>query len=56
MSESTWVALLHEPGPAALPDTNVFEQPQFQLHVAFLRRMREQGFLVSAGPITDAEG
>ncbi|MGH3179164.1 MAG: YciI family protein [Streptosporangiaceae bacterium] len=55
----TWVALLHRPGPAApaAPRTgSLFEDPRFGLHVAFLRRMHEAGYLVAAGPLTDAAG
>jgi uncharacterized protein YciI len=52
----TWVALLHRPGPAAPQDGAVFEDPRFAGHVAFLTRMREAGYLVAAGPLTDAPG
>lgn len=55
-SEQTWVALLHRPGPAAPPDGSVFDDPRFAQHVAFLSRMREAGYLVAAGPMTDTAG
>lgn len=55
-SKQTWVALLHRPGPAAPPDGSVFDDPRFAEHVAFLTRMREAGYLVAAGPMTDAAG
>jgi hypothetical protein len=52
----TWVALLHRPGPAAPHGEAVFDDPRFAEHVAFLTRMREAGYLVAAGPLTDACG
>jgi uncharacterized protein YciI len=52
----TWVALLHRPGPAAPVSGTLFEDPRFGEHVAFLRRMHEAGYLVAAGPLTDAAG
>ena len=55
-AKQTWVALLHRPGPAAPPDGGVFDDPRFAEHVAFLSRMREAGYLVAAGPMTDAAG
>ena len=33
-----------------------FEDPRFGQHVAFLNRMREDGYLVLAGPLGDAAG
>jgi uncharacterized protein YndB with AHSA1/START domain/uncharacterized protein YciI len=52
----TWVALLHRPGPAAPPGAAVFDDPRFAGHVAFLSRMREAGYLLAAGPLTDMAG
>jgi uncharacterized protein YciI len=52
----TWVALLHRPGPAAPRTGSLFEDPRFGQHVAFLNRMREDGYLVLAGPLGDAAG
>lgn len=52
----TWVALLHRPGPAAPRTGSLFEDPRFGDHVAFLNRMREDGYLVLAGPLGDAAG
>ncbi len=52
----TWVALLHRPGPAAPLDGSVFDDPRFGEHVAFLNRMRDAGYLVAAGPLTDEPG
>jgi uncharacterized protein YciI len=54
--EATWVALLHKPGPGALPDVSIFAQPQFGEHAGFLQRMASQGYLVAAGPLTDEDG
>jgi uncharacterized protein YciI/uncharacterized protein YndB with AHSA1/START domain len=51
---STWVALWHRPGPGA--PANVFADPRFADHVAFLDRMNEAGFLVAAGPLPDIDG
>jgi uncharacterized protein YciI len=53
--EDTWVALLHRPGPAA-PDGPLLADPRFGEHAAFLGRMHEAGYLVAAGPLTDADG
>lgn len=52
----TWVALLHRPGPAAPPGAALFGDPRFAEHVAFLTRMRDAGYLVAAGPLTDVPG
>ena len=52
----TWVALLHRPGPAAPQDTSLFADPRFGAHVQFLSRMREAGYLMAAGPLTDVPG
>lgn len=52
----TWVALLHRPGPAAPVSGSLFSDPRFGQHVAFLNRMHEAGYLVAAGPLTDAAG
>ena len=52
----TWVALLHRPGPAAPAGTALFGDPMFAEHVAFLTRMRDAGYLVAAGPLTDVPG
>jgi uncharacterized protein YciI/uncharacterized protein YndB with AHSA1/START domain len=54
--DDTWVALLHRPGPDAPATGTVFEDPRFAEHVAFLGRMQEAGYLVAAGPMTDAAG
>jgi len=52
----TWVALLHRPGPAAPEGAALFADPMFAEHVAFLTRMRDAGYLVAAGPLTDVPG
>ena len=52
----TWVALLHRPGPAAPEGAALFADPGFAEHVAFLTRMRDAGYLVAAGPLTDVPG
>jgi uncharacterized protein YndB with AHSA1/START domain/uncharacterized protein YciI len=53
-SGETWVALLHRPGPTAPQEGSILEDPRFADHFAFLTRMREAGYLVAAGPLTDA--
>jgi uncharacterized protein YciI len=55
-SAETWVALLHEPGPAAPTEGTIFDDPRFAWHVEFLGRMREAGYLVAAGPLPDEPG
>jgi uncharacterized protein YciI len=50
------VALLHRPGPAAPAGAALFGDPGFAEHVAFLTRMRDAGYLVAAGPLTDVPG
>jgi uncharacterized protein YciI len=52
----TWVALWHRPGPAAPGQGLLFDDPRFANHVAFLEHMRDAGYLVAAGPLTDAAG
>jgi uncharacterized protein YciI len=52
----TWVALLHTPGPNAPTDGSLFQTPGFAEHAAFLQRMHAAGYLVAAGPLTDAPG
>jgi uncharacterized protein YndB with AHSA1/START domain/uncharacterized protein YciI len=52
----TWVALLHRPGAGTPTDESLFGCPQFAEHVAFLERMREHGYLVAAGPLSDEPG
>ena len=54
--EDTWVALLHRPGPAAPAGAALFADPRFAEHAAFLTRMRDAGYLVAAGPLTDVPG
>ena len=34
----------------------MFKDPRFTEHIAFLARMREAGYLVAAGPLTDEAG
>ncbi|HXP55191.1 MAG TPA: SRPBCC domain-containing protein [Streptosporangiaceae bacterium] len=52
----TWVALLHQPGPAAPTEGSLFDAPGFGEHFAFLTRMRDAGYLVAAGPLADEDG
>jgi uncharacterized protein YciI/uncharacterized protein YndB with AHSA1/START domain len=56
-ADSTWVALLHRPGPdAGISGAGVMADPRFGDHVAFLNRMQDKGFLVAAGPLADEVG
>lgn len=55
-AQDTWVALMHRPGPAAPETGSLFEDPRFAEHAAFLGRMREAGYLVMAGPMSDRPG
>lgn len=52
----TWYALFHRPGPSLSPGESIFAHPAFAEHVAFLRRLREAGMLVAAGPLPDEAG
>jgi uncharacterized protein YndB with AHSA1/START domain/uncharacterized protein YciI len=52
----TWVALLHRPGPSAPAEGTIFDDPRFAWHVKFLGRMRDAGYLVAAGPLSDEPG
>jgi uncharacterized protein YciI/uncharacterized protein YndB with AHSA1/START domain len=54
--EQVYVALQHRAGPAADPDTALFSQPGFGEHMAFISRMRERGYLLAAGPLTESDG
>jgi uncharacterized protein YndB with AHSA1/START domain/uncharacterized protein YciI len=56
VASSTWVALMHTPGPTAPTDGSLYSDPRFVEHVDFLQRMEHRGYLVAAGPLTDAEG
>jgi uncharacterized protein YndB with AHSA1/START domain/uncharacterized protein YciI len=52
----TWVALLHSPGPNAPKDGSLFQDERFGLHLEFLGRMRDAGYLIAAGPLSDKMG
>jgi uncharacterized protein YndB with AHSA1/START domain/uncharacterized protein YciI len=52
----TWVALMHRPGPEAPREGSIFEDPRFAEHAEFLSRMRQEGYLVAAGPMLDELG
>jgi hypothetical protein len=52
----TWVALMHRPGPEAPREGSIFEGPRFDEHAEFLSRMRQEGYLVAAGPMLDELG
>jgi uncharacterized protein YciI len=44
---------VHTAGPALAPGSSPFAHPDFPEHVAFLRRLRERGLLVAAGPLDE---
>jgi uncharacterized protein YciI len=46
-----WLALMHTRGPAVSGGDSVVEHPDFGEHLAFLRRLRDRGVLVAAGPL-----
>lgn len=54
--DETWVVLLHAPGPNAPGSGSLMDDPRIRDHFAFLARMQEQGYLVAAGPLPDADG
>jgi uncharacterized protein YciI len=51
----TWVALLHRPADPSAAG-GVFDDPRFDDHLAFLKRLAESGYLVAAGPLADRPG
>ena len=52
----TWVVLQHRPTDYSGCGEAVLADPRFGDHLAFLRRMAESGYLVSAGPLADRPG
>lgn len=56
-TEHSWVLLEHRPAPGAVAEpTAVFADPRFAGHVAFLRRMTAEHWLVAAGPVPAEPG
>jgi uncharacterized protein YndB with AHSA1/START domain/uncharacterized protein YciI len=55
-SEGQWYALVHTPGPALEDGASIFANPNFAEHVAFLKRLRQRGVLVAAGPVAPERG
>lgn len=53
--EPVWLVLEHRPEPAT-PAEGVSTSPLFAQHVRFLSGLAEQGVLVAAGPLPDADG
>jgi uncharacterized protein YciI len=51
---ATWVALIHHPSGGL--GSAAFTDERFPEHVGFLHQMREQGYLVAAGPLGDEAG
>ena len=52
----TLYVLRHRPGPVVASDGNVFEHHGIADHLAFLRRRRDDGTLVAAGPLEEGSG
>jgi uncharacterized protein YndB with AHSA1/START domain/uncharacterized protein YciI len=53
--DEAWLVLAHTPG-AALAEGSVFAHPEFGEHLAFLRRLADEGVLVAAGPVDPDRG
>jgi uncharacterized protein YndB with AHSA1/START domain/uncharacterized protein YciI len=53
--DEAWLVLTHTPGPA-LAEGTVFAHPDFGEHLAFLRRLVDEGVLVAAGPVDPDRG
>ncbi|ULH18232.1 YciI family protein (plasmid) [Deinococcus sp. KNUC1210] len=49
------VVLHYTPGPNWVPNRPVFEQP-LQQHLAYMRRLHQQGIVLAGGPYTDHSG
>jgi uncharacterized protein YndB with AHSA1/START domain/uncharacterized protein YciI len=53
--DEAWLVLAHTPG-AARAEGSVFAHPDFGEHLAFLRRLADEGVLVAAGPVDPDRG
>jgi uncharacterized protein YciI len=51
-----WLVLSHTPGPALAEGSSVFAHADFGEHLAFLRRLLDEGLLVAAGPVDPDRG
>ncbi|MFC4456117.1 YciI family protein [Deinococcus sonorensis] len=49
------VVLHYARGPGWVPDRPVFEQPLHR-HLAYMRRLHQQGIVLAGGPYTDHSG
>jgi uncharacterized protein YndB with AHSA1/START domain/uncharacterized protein YciI len=54
--DEAWLVLIHTPGPAVAGGASVFAHPHFGEHLAFLRRLVDEGVLVAAGPVDPDRG
>ena len=57
--DEAWLVLAHTPGaaPAQTADGgSIFAHPDFGEHLAFLRRLADEGVLVAAGPVDPDRG
>ena len=54
--EEAWLVLVHTPGAAIADGGSVFAHPDFREHLAFLRRLLDDGVLVGAGPVEPDRG
>jgi uncharacterized protein YciI len=50
-----YYAIVHSPGPAWEPGTPFREQPNVELHAAFMRSLEARGVMAIGGPFLDDE-
>jgi uncharacterized protein YndB with AHSA1/START domain/uncharacterized protein YciI len=55
-ADEAWLVLAHTPGAALAEGGSVFAHPDFDAHLAFLRRLVDEGVLVAAGPVDPERG
>jgi len=56
VADGAWLVLAHTPGAGAAEGGSVFAHPDFAEHLAFLRRLVDEGVLVAAGPVDPDRG
>jgi uncharacterized protein YndB with AHSA1/START domain/uncharacterized protein YciI len=55
-TDEAWLVLAHTPGVVVAGGGSVFAHPDFGQHLAFLRRLVDEGVLVAAGPVDPDRG